>query len=58
MNITWTNKLEIPIQLTNLALTISSEINFNERSVLYKLQRGLTAVNSWCERIKIKINEG
>jgi hypothetical protein len=29
-----------------------------ERHVLCKLQRGLTAVNSWCECWSIKINEG
>jgi hypothetical protein len=29
----------------------------HERRVLSKLQRGLTAVNSWCERWDIKINE-
>jgi hypothetical protein len=29
----------------------------HERHVLCKLQRGLTAVNSWCERWNIKINE-
>jgi hypothetical protein len=29
-----------------------------ERRVLCKLQRGLTAVRSWCERWNIKINEG
>jgi hypothetical protein len=28
----------------------------HERRVLCKLQRGLTAVNSWCERWNIKIN--
>jgi hypothetical protein len=30
----------------------------HECHVLCKLQRGLTAVNSWCERWNIKINEG
>jgi hypothetical protein len=30
----------------------------NERHVLCKLQRGLTTVNSFCERWNIKINEG
>jgi hypothetical protein len=30
----------------------------HERRVLCKLQRGLTAMNSWCERCNIKINEG
>jgi hypothetical protein len=30
----------------------------HERRVLCKLQRGLTAVNSWCERWNIKMNEG
>jgi hypothetical protein len=30
----------------------------HERLVLCKLQRGLTAVNSWCERWNIKISEG
>jgi hypothetical protein len=29
----------------------------HERRVLCKLQRGLTAANSWCERWNIKINE-
>jgi hypothetical protein len=29
-----------------------------ERCVLCKVQRGLTAVNSWCELSNIKINEG
>jgi hypothetical protein len=29
-----------------------------ERRVFCKLQRGLTAVNSWCERWNIKINDG
>jgi hypothetical protein len=28
------------------------------RRVLCKLQRGLTEVNSWCERWNVKINEG
>jgi hypothetical protein len=30
----------------------------HELRVLYKLQRGLTAVESWCQRWNIKINEG
>jgi hypothetical protein len=30
----------------------------NERRVLCKLQRGLTAVKSWCDRWNIKIYEG
>jgi hypothetical protein len=30
----------------------------HERRVPWKLQRGLTAVNSWCEPWTIKINEG
>jgi hypothetical protein len=30
----------------------------HERRVLCKLQRGLTAVKSWCERLNIKINKG
>jgi hypothetical protein len=30
----------------------------HERNVVCKLQRGLTAVISWCERWNIKINEG
>jgi hypothetical protein len=30
----------------------------HERRVLNKLQRGLTAVGSWCPRWNIKINEG
>jgi hypothetical protein len=30
----------------------------HERRVLNKLQRGLTAVGSWCQRWNIKINEG
>jgi hypothetical protein len=30
----------------------------HERRVLCKLQRGLAVVNSWCERLTIKINEG
>jgi hypothetical protein len=29
-----------------------------ERRVLNKLQRGLTAVGSWCQGWNIKINEG
>jgi hypothetical protein len=29
----------------------------HEHPVLYKLLRGLTAVNSWRERLNIKINE-
>jgi hypothetical protein len=29
-----------------------------ERRILCKLQRGLTAVNLWCERWNIKINKG
>jgi hypothetical protein len=29
-----------------------------ERPVHCKLQRGLTVVNSWCERCKVEINEG
>jgi hypothetical protein len=29
----------------------------HERHVLYKLQRGLNAVNSWCERWNVKNNE-
>jgi hypothetical protein len=29
-----------------------------ERRVLLKLQRGVTAVNSWCECCNIKQNEG
>jgi hypothetical protein len=30
----------------------------HERHVLCKLQRGLTAVNSWCQRWNMKIDEG
>jgi hypothetical protein len=30
----------------------------HERRVLCNLQRGFTAVNSWCERWNMKINEG
>jgi hypothetical protein len=30
----------------------------HKRRVLCKLQRGLTAVKSWCERWNLKINEG
>jgi hypothetical protein len=30
----------------------------HERRVFNKLQRGLTAVGSWCQRWNIKINEG
>jgi hypothetical protein len=30
----------------------------HERRVFCKLQRGLTAVKSWCERWNIKIDEG
>jgi hypothetical protein len=30
----------------------------HERRVLCKLQRGLTAVNSWCQGWNIKISEG
>jgi hypothetical protein len=30
----------------------------HERPVLCKLQRGLTAVNSWCARWNMKISEG
>jgi hypothetical protein len=30
----------------------------HERRVLCKLQRGLTALKSWCERRYVKINEG
>jgi hypothetical protein len=30
----------------------------HERRVLCKLQRGLIAVNSWCERLNIKVTEG
>jgi hypothetical protein len=30
----------------------------HERRVFCKLQRGLTAVKSWCERCNININEG
>jgi hypothetical protein len=30
----------------------------HEHRVLCKVQRGLTAVNSWCERRNMKMNEG
>jgi hypothetical protein len=46
---------------THLALfaddTCIYAIEKHERRVLCKVQRGLTAVKSWCERWNIKINE-
>jgi hypothetical protein len=47
---------------THLALFVDDiciyETEKHERHVLCKLQRDLTAVNSWCERWNMKINEG
>jgi hypothetical protein len=47
---------------THLALFADDTCTYatekHESRVLCKLQRGLTAVNSWCERCNIKINAG
>jgi hypothetical protein len=47
---------------TNLALLADDTCIYaaeeHERRVLCKLQCGLTAVNTWCERWNIQINEG
>jgi hypothetical protein len=40
----------------DVACTYATEEH--ERCALCKLRRGLTAVNSWCQRCNIKINEG
>jgi hypothetical protein len=46
---------------THLALFVDDvciyAIEKHERHILRKLQRGLTVVNSWCERWNIKVNE-
>jgi hypothetical protein len=46
---------------THFALIADKTYNYarekRERRVLCKLQRGLTAVNSWCECLNIKINK-
>jgi hypothetical protein len=38
-------------------ISLYSRTEKHERHVLCKLPRGITAVNSWCERWNIKINE-
>jgi hypothetical protein len=57
---TYNDASEVPG--THLALSTDDTYIYatekHEPRVLCKLQRGLTAVNSWCEGWNIKINEG